>query len=121
VFEYDPEQGALGKRQTFTRIEPRHGFPDGLCVDSEGFVWVAVFGSWCVHRYSPDGELEMVIRLPARNVTSVGFGGPDLGELYVTSARERLGPMQLASQPLAGGLFRCRPGPRGRSQYSWAG
>ncbi len=121
VFDYDLDRGELGKRRLFARIEPRYGFPDGLCVDSAGFIWVAVFGAWSVHRYSPDGRLDAAIHVPARDVTSVAFGGDDLDVLYITSARERLGATELNEQPLAGALFRCSPGARGRAQSSWAG
>jgi len=78
---------------------------------------VAVFGAWSVHRYSPDGRLDAAIRVPARDVTSVAFGGDDLDVLYITSARERLGTSELNEQPLAGALFRCRPGARGGSRH----
>jgi sugar lactone lactonase YvrE len=121
AFEYDLERGALGERRAFVRIDPADGFPDGLCVDADGFVWLAVFGSWSVRRYSPDGDLDQVIELPVRDVTSVGFGGTALDVMYVTSASERLAAEDWLSQPHAGGIVCCRPGPCGRPQQTWTG
>jgi sugar lactone lactonase YvrE len=121
AFEYDLEHGVLGNRRPFARIEPEDGFPDGLCVDAEGFVWIAVYGSWAVRRYSPDGRLDQVIEFPARDLTSVGFGGEALDVMFVTSASERVEVGQWADQPQAGGIFSCRPGQCGRPQHGWAG
>lgn len=121
AFEFDLEHGSLGRRRPFVRIDPADGFPDGLCVDAEGFVWVAVFGSWTVHRYAPNGRLDRRIDIPARDVTSVAFGGSSLDVMYVTSASERLDRDDWLSQPRAGGIFSCRPGPCGRPQQAWVG
>jgi sugar lactone lactonase YvrE len=115
AFEYDVVDGELGARRPFVAIDAAAGFPDGLCVDGEGFVWIAIFGASAVHRYDPDGSLERVVEVPARDVTSCAFGGPAYDELYVTSASERGAPVP------SGGLFRCRPGPRGRPQTMWKG
>jgi sugar lactone lactonase YvrE len=121
AFEYDPDRGALGDRHPFVRIDPGDGFPDGLCVDAEGFIWIAVYGSWAVRRYAPDGRLDQVIEFPARDLTSVGFGEEALDVMFVTSASERLGADDWISQPQAGGIFSCRPGQRGRRQHGWTG
>lgn len=121
AFEYDLETGALGNRRPFVRVDPADGFPDGLCVDADDFVWIAVFGSWSVRRYSPDGRLDQVIDLPVRDVTSIGFGGAELDLMYLTSASERVSADDWPSQPQAGGIFCCRPGTRGRPQQAWNG
>ncbi|MGE4337422.1 MAG: SMP-30/gluconolactonase/LRE family protein [Pigmentiphaga sp.] len=79
--------------------------PDGLAVDAEGGIWCAIFGAGRVHRYLPDGRLERSLRLPASQLTSCAFGGPDLRTLYVTSATYGLSPEQAKREPLAGCLF----------------
>ena len=117
---FDLDRGRLGARRRFAVIEPRDGLPDGLTVDAEGGVWLALFGGGAVRRYLPDGSLDAHIRLPVTNPTSLAFGGPDLADLFVTSARHRLTPQQLARQPLAGSVLRLRPGVRGRAA-PWSG
>jgi sugar lactone lactonase YvrE len=86
-------------------VDPERGFPDGLTVDAEGFVWSAHWEGGCLSRYSPDGVLDSVVELPVPRPTSVAFGGPDLQTLFVTSARVGLNPGRLAAAPLSGGLF----------------
>lgn len=86
---------------------------DGLSLQNEGCLWVARWGAGCVVRVTPDGEVVDRIDLPVSQPSSCAFGGPDLADLYITSAREDLEPAALAGQPLAGSLFRCRPGVRG--------
>lgn len=90
--------------------------PDGMCVDAEGYLWVAVWGGSAVRRFSPDGEQVGEIRLPVSLVTSCAFGGEDLGDLYVTTASE-----ERSDEPHAGGLFRCRPGVRGQAPHAFTG
>lgn len=124
AFEFDPDAGELGERRTVVNIgsagEDLVG-PDGLTVDAEGGLWVAVYGGSSVRRYAPDGELDMVVELPVTDVTSCAFGGPDLSDLYITSASHWLSPAARATQPLAGGLFHCRPGVKGRAPVAYAG
>jgi sugar lactone lactonase YvrE len=84
-----------------------------MTVDAEGFLWVALWQGWTVNRYAPDGRFDLSIRLPVALVTSCAFGGPDLTDLYITTARSGLTEADSEAQPLAGGLFRCRPGFRG--------
>lgn len=112
---FDVDRGRLGARRRFAAIDPRDGLPDGLTVDSDGGVWVALFGGGAVRRHRSDGKLDAEIRLPVTNPTSLTFGGDDLADLYVTSAKHRLSPEQLAGEPLAGSVLRLRPGVRGRA------
>jgi sugar lactone lactonase YvrE len=114
AIEFDLDRGRLGTRRAFAAIDPRDGLPDGLTVDADGGVWVALFGGAEVRRYLPDGSLDARVDVPVTNPTSLAFGGPDLSELYVTSAKHRLSPEQLEREPLAGSLLRLRPGVRGR-------
>lgn len=81
VFDYD---GDLSNRRPLATIDD--GFPDGLTVDDEGAVWVALWGGSAVHRFTPDGELDRVLELPALNVTSCCFGGSDRRTLFITTA-----------------------------------
>jgi sugar lactone lactonase YvrE len=121
VFDFDPASGSLSERRALVAIDPADGLPDGLTVDAEGGIWVALFGGGCVRRYTADGVLDAVIELPTSNPTCPAFGGPDLDTLYVTSAQHRLTPEQLRMQPLAGALFALRPGVRGRPAFMFAG
>ena len=121
AFSFDPDVGLLSERRTFAQLEPGTTLPDGVTVDADGYVWVAIWGGWCVHRYTPEGELDMVVRLPVSQVTSCAFGGAELDELYITSARDDLSPQQLREEPLAGGLFRVWPGAQGRLPNTYGG
>jgi sugar lactone lactonase YvrE len=113
VFDFDLERGELGARRRLISIPKEEGLPDGMTVDAEGGIWVALHGSGTIRRYAPNGKLDQVIRVPsAQLVTCCAFGGPDLGDLYITSISYGLSPEALQQQPLAGALFRCRPGVR---------
>jgi sugar lactone lactonase YvrE len=119
IFALDPETGELGARRRFVTVEA--GIPDGLTLDAEGCLWLAVFGTGEVRRYTPDGDLDAVIRLPVDQPTSMAFGGRDLSTLYITTAREALTPAQVATQPHAGDIFACDPGATGRPPNLFAG
>jgi sugar lactone lactonase YvrE len=119
---FDHADGALTNRRTAFPVADGPGNPDGLTVDAEGCVWVALFGGAAVHRYAPDGTLLAVVPLPVAQVTASTFGGPDLDRLYVTTSRENLDPDALAEQPLAGALFVVDvPGVRGLPVLEFAG
>jgi sugar lactone lactonase YvrE len=117
VFDYDAESG-LTARRPFVEVPPDVGRPDGLTVDSDGGVWVAMNGGGAVHRYTPEGDLDVVVEVPARKVTACTFGGPRLDELFITTSREDLAP---ADDPLAGSVFRAEPGVRGLPVREFAG
>jgi D-xylonolactonase len=89
----------------FATIAKQDGSPDGVTIDSEGCLWVALWGGWGVRRYAPDGALLATVGVPCANVTKIAFGGPDLRTAYVTTARVGVSDADLTSQPLAGGLF----------------
>ena len=105
AFDYDAATGRLGNRRRVVDIPAEAGLPDGMTLDANGCLWVALWGGSAVHRYTPDGRLDTVLPFPATNITCPVFGGPGLGTLYVTSAREGLDERQLAAQPHAGALF----------------
>lgn len=107
IWRFDIGSGApmLENGHPFVRIDPADGHPDGVTIDSEGCVWVGLWGGWCLRRYGADGTLRATVGLPCANVTKVAFGGPDLRTGYVTTARAGLSSEDLARQPDAGGLF----------------
>ncbi|WP_332698877.1 SMP-30/gluconolactonase/LRE family protein [Bosea sp. (in: a-proteobacteria)] len=105
AYDFDVAAGTIARRRVFAEIDPGQGRPDGLAVDSEGFVWCALWDGWCVRRYAPDGRPEREIRLPVPRPTSVTFGGPGLTTLFITTARIRLPSRVLADAPFSGGLF----------------
>ena len=121
AFDFDLASGAIANRRTVFAFETGAGDPDGMTVDAEGFLWVALWGGRAVRCYSPGGGLDAVVEIPASRVTSCTFGGPDLEELFVTTARRGLGPGELASEPAAGGIFRARPGVTGQPAHRFAG
>jgi sugar lactone lactonase YvrE len=121
AFDFDVTAGRISNRRTVVRFSLDEGTPDGLTIDREGYVWVALWGGWSIRRYTAGGELDRTVTLPAENITSAAFGGESLDELYVTSAREGLTESELDDQPDAGALFRCRPGVVGRTQHMYAG
>jgi sugar lactone lactonase YvrE len=120
VFDFDPESGSLSGREPFAEIDPVDGAPDGLTVDAEGHLWLALWDGWALRRYRPDGTLERIVELPVSRVTSCAFGGDDLRDLYVTSARTGLSEAELRAQAQAGGLFVLRPGVAGRAANRFA-
>lgn len=118
---YDPETGALGERSEWLHLPSDLGVPDGLVVDADGAVWVAVFGGGQLRRYAPDATLLAVVDVPADQVTSAAFVGEHLDQLVITTARQGLDDAALAAQPLAGGLFTLHPGPTGLPPNLFAG
>lgn len=117
VFGTDPDTGALGERRRFVSVD---GIPDGLTLDAEGCLWLAMFGSAELRRFTPAGQLDTVVRLPVSQVTSAAFGGPDLSTLYITTARENFTAADLREQPHAGDIFACTPGNTGRPPFRFA-
>jgi sugar lactone lactonase YvrE len=111
AFDYDDATGAIAGRRPVITIPPGIGRPDGSTLDAEGMLWIAMWEGGRVTRWDPrTGALLQTVRLPVVRVTSCAFGGPELDTLYITSAREGLADAELAAQPLAGGLFKMKPG-----------
>ena len=116
AYDFSAAAGAISNRRVFARTVESDGYPDGLAVDAEGHVLVAFWGGWKVVRYDPDGKPEREIRFPVANPTACAFGGRDLDELYVTTARLGLKADELTKQPLAGDLFRVRLNIQGQEE-----
>ncbi|WP_432127656.1 SMP-30/gluconolactonase/LRE family protein [Streptomyces sp. bgisy082] len=112
VFDYDVTTGTLSGRRPFAVFDEGEE-PDGLAVDTEGRVWVAVWGAGEVRAFTPEGEPYAAVEVPAAHVSSCAFAGPDLDVLVITTAAEGRSPEQLRDEPDAGRLFVCRPGATG--------
>jgi sugar lactone lactonase YvrE len=121
AFDFDLERGLVGERRTFVSVPKESGMPDGMTVDAEGGVWVALHGGGVIHRYTPEGRLDRVVRLPVRFVTCCAFGGPDYNDLYISTMTYGFSEEELRDQPLAGAIFRTRPGVRGRPSFRFGG
>lgn len=119
AYDFDLDSGSLANRRVFADYTGQ--IPDGLTVDSAGFVWVAVWGGWRVDRYDPDGKLVAQVKMPVAQPTCPAFGGENLDELYITSAWQGLSAQQRQEQPLAGDVFRIRPGVRGIPEPQFTG
>jgi sugar lactone lactonase YvrE len=120
-FDFDPDSGTIDNRRSFVTIDPSEGCPDGLTVDAEGGIWLALWSGWAVRRYLPDGTLDRVLRLPVSHPTTCAFGGDRLDTLYITSATIRLTESERRAQPLAGAVIRHTPGEIGRPAHAFAG
>ncbi|MFG2022154.1 SMP-30/gluconolactonase/LRE family protein [Streptomyces sp. NPDC048825] len=116
VFDVGDDQRPVNRRQ-LAAIEDGVGFPDGLTVDADGCVWVALWDGAAVHRYTPSGELDRVIPLPTRRPTACAFGGPDLTDLYITTARTGL----QAPHPMSGSVLVVPDAGKGLAQPAFAG
>ena len=122
VYDFDLRPGTIANRRPFITLDANDGTPDGLTVDEEGCLWVAVWDAWRVSRYSPDGHELLRIRMPVPRPTSCCFGGTSLDTLFVTSASVRLNEQMLTEAPQSGSLFAIRvPGVRGLPETTFAG
>jgi len=117
VFSQDTATGQLTQRRTFITFSESDGMPDGLTVDAEGYLWVALWGGGKVCRYSPAGVLDKTIHLPVANPTRCTFGGADLSDLFVCSAWFDLDDTQRKQQPMAGDLFRIKVDIKGLAEH----
>lgn len=126
-FDFDAATGHAANRRVFARVDDDRasadygGRPDGAAVDREGFYWSAQYEGARVLRLTPDGEACAVIRVPARRVTMVAFGGPALTTLYITTARQGANEAELADFPHSGGLFACEVEVAGPPEPQYAG
>lgn len=120
AFDFDTEQGEISKRRTVITLTD--GYPDGMCADEVGNLWIAIWGGWCVACHDPrTGECLAKIDVPVKDVTSCCFGGDRMDELYITTASRDVDAAGRPGQPEAGGLFLVRPGLAGRCTNLYAG
>lgn len=120
-FRYNLGNGTLGEVRYAIDLRQEAGNPDGLTVDAEGMIWVAMFRGAKIIRYSPDGRRLGSVAVPASNVTSCSFGGTALRDLYITTAARGLTEGELADQPHAGSLFCVETDTRGQPARTFGG
>ncbi|WP_226782439.1 SMP-30/gluconolactonase/LRE family protein [Oceaniglobus trochenteri] len=121
AYDFDLERGEIANRRAFVTLDEEQGVPDGLCVDAEGGVWVAIWDGWKVCRFNADGTLDREVSVPVPRPTSCCFGGADLKTLFITTARIRLSAQQLADAPMSGSILAFRPGQVGQNDTVFAG
>jgi sugar lactone lactonase YvrE len=121
VFDYDPADGTATNGKILFSIDEQDGVPDGLIVDAEDTLWLALWSGHGVRRYRADGVLLSQITIPAKDVTCAAFGGSDLTDLYVTTSRGYLEPDEVDAYPHAGDLFVLRTGATGCPTLRYGG
>jgi sugar lactone lactonase YvrE len=122
AYEYDLETGQISGRTVVIDVPNEMGFPDGMTTDREGMLWIAHWGAWKVARWNPQtGKLIAAYDVPARHTSSCCFGGPNLNELYITTARMRIAEEELQQYLYAGGLFRLQTDVQGMETFYFAG
>lgn len=104
-YRFSADLGKLSDRQLFVKFSDVQGYPDGMCLDVEGNIWVALWGGASVVQLDANGKLLRKISIPARNVTNVCFFGPGLDRLLVSTASIGLSEEELKRYPASGGLF----------------
>jgi len=121
-YDYDIKTGDISNKEVVVHIPDGEGVPDGMTIDSEGMLWVAHWGGWKVSKWDPmTGEKLYEVKVPAEKVTACAFGGDDLNELYITTARIGLCEEDLKEQPNAGGLFCIKTEEKGVPAYTFKG
>ena len=123
AYRYDMMTGKISEKRIVINIPEEEGYPDGMTIDTEGMLWIAMWDGWKVIRYNPDsGEKLHEIKLPVSRVTSCVFGGDTMEDLYITSAKTGLTESELKAQPLAGSLFVVKnSGYKGMEAFEFGG
>ena len=122
AYDYDVGTGGISNERVPINIPEEMGFADGFTIDEEGMLWVAHYGASRVRRWDPDTATVLAeVELPTASITACAFGGPNLDQLYITSASFRLSDAEKAEQPHAGGLFVADPGVRGVASDKFGG
>jgi D-xylono/L-arabinono-1,4-lactonase len=114
LFDYDRKQGAISNRRVFVQVPEEEGLPDGLTVDSLGYVWSAQWDGSSIVRYTPEGKVDRRIAVPAKKASSLTFGGGDLTDIYITTAG---GDARDVEGAAAGSLFGLRQDVRGTPEF----
>lgn len=118
AFDYDIESETISNKRTVIAFTKEQGMPDGMTIDTDGNLWVAMWGGWSILCCNPyTGEIIDRINIPVSNVTSCTFGGRDMSTLYITTARAELSEKEKKEQPLAGGIFAVDTKVRGTESF----
>jgi sugar lactone lactonase YvrE len=122
AYDFDLNSGNIGNERIILTIPDGEGVPDGMTTDSEGMLWIAHWGGYQVSRWNPStGQKIDSVRVPVERVTSCAFGGNQLNELYITTAKDDATDDELLQQPQAGGVFRLITDVRGMPSYAYSG
>lgn len=122
AFDYDLETGSIGNMRVVINVPESLGHPDGMTSDMQGNLWIAMWGGAKVTKWDPNtGHLLEEMPVPAKNVSSCVFGGKNMNELYLTSARIGLNEGALKQYPLTGGVFRLETAAEGMPLFEFAG
>lgn len=121
LFDYDSKNGELSNRRPFITFDAPGVIPDGLTTDEDGGIWVALFGGGEVRRFDSSGVLTHTVTIPVKQVTSCCFGGEDMSELFITTARYAMNAESLAKEPLAGSLFKVKTEFKGSKSNRYGG
>lgn len=118
AYDYDNETGEISNPKVAVNVSPEMGSPDGMTIDADGNIWVALWGGSAVGCWNPEtGKLLKKVEVPAKNVTSCAFGDDDLETLYITTAQQNTSDEELQKFPHAGGVFKTRPGVKGMKAF----
>ena len=121
-FFYDDETASIEFEKNAVEIPTSVGSPDGMAMDIEGMLWVAIWNGFAIHRYNPaNGELLETVSLPVPQVSCCAFGGPGMDELFITTAREKMSEADQAKYPLSGSLFKVKTSTKGFAVNRFAG
>lgn len=121
AYPFDLDTGDLGTPKVLVEIPEELGYPDGLCIDEEGCIWLALWGPGLIHRYDHTGRHIGTVTVPIPATSSCAFGSPELSTLFVTTARLSLTPMELEVYPNAGGIFAIDVGVKGGAVPAFRG
>ena len=121
IYVFDVRDGVISNKRVFLQLQSGQGHPDGMAVDAQDHLWIAHWGGSRVSRFRPDGGLDRSIAMPASQITSCVFAGPNLDRMFVTSAAIGLSEAQRTAEPLAGSLFEVDPGCKGLPSRTFAG
>ncbi len=121
AYDFDAATGSITNRRIFAHLQDSNAVPDGLAVDSEGYIWSACWGGAKINRYAPNGQIEQVVQVPALRTTSCVFGGSELNELYITSAWNGLDGETLERYPFSGDIFKLSTDVKGLEKFAFAG
>ena len=122
AWDFDNSNATISNRRTAIEIQDEGAFPDGMAMDVEGKIWVALWSGWSVVRFDPENGEELArIPVPVSRTSACAFGGPNLDDLYITTAKKNITEADLEKEPLAGCVFKARVDVSGLPPVSFAG